>query len=321
MIGLDAVPSDRPVMLLPNHQNALLDPLLVAAFAKAKRPYFLTRSDVFQGKFLRTVFNALRMIPIYRLRDGRDTLHRNQEIFDRSSALLARGEQLLLFPEANHHLNRRVRPLSKGFTRIVIHTLQQYPETPLLLLPVGINYQQAEGFPDRVSFIFGQGIEARELYDVTDPAGSSRSMKAAVASQLKELTTHIESEEDYSRIAGKLMGENTDFLNPAAVNAYLKGDSEVLPKVPRRSGMVYKIWDGLFNVLNLPVRLPWGWIARNKVWEPEFLSTFRYCYSLLAFPVYFGLLTGLLYWWMGGPFAIGSTLALFAHNFLYVKFR
>ncbi len=321
MIGLDRVPSDRPVMLLPNHQNALLDPLLVAAFAKAKRPYFLTRSDVFQGRILRTVFDALRMIPIYRLRDGRDTLHRNQEIFDRSSALLAKGEHLLLFPEANHHLNRRVRPLSKGFTRIVIHTLSQHPETPLLLLPVGINYQQAEGFPDRVSFIFGEVIEARGLYDETDLAGSSKRMKAAVASQLKELTTHIESEEDYARLADELAAENTDFLHPAAINAYLKGDSEELPKVPGRSGIAYELWDGIFSLLNLPVRLPWGWIARNKVWEPEFLSTFRYCYSLLAFPVYFGLLTGLLSWWLGGPYAIGITLALFTHNLLYVKFR
>lgn len=321
MEGLDEVPANQPVMLLPNHQNALLDPLLVAAFARAKRPYFLTRSDVFQGTFLRLVFDALRMIPIYRLRDGRDTLHRNQEIFDRCAELLAGREHLLLFPEANHNLRRRVRPLSKGFTRIVIHTLQRYPQTPLLMLPVGINYQQAEGFPDRVSFVFGQPVKAADLYTASDLAGSSKKMKAAVTRQLKELTTHVPDDAHYDTVAAKLERLSADFLKPEGINACLQGGDAPLPKVTARNGWIFHLWDLVFRLLNLPVRLPWKWIARNKVWEPEFLSTFRFCFSLLAFPVYFLLLGLLAHWALGAPWGIGIPLALFAHNFFYVKFR
>lgn len=321
MVGLDQVPADRPVMLLPNHQNALLDPLLVAAFAKARRPYFLTRSDVFQGRFLQVLFDTLRMIPIYRFRDGRDTLHRNQEIFDRCAKLLSDGGHLLLFPEANHNLKRRVRPLSKGFTRIVIHTLQQYPDTPLLLLPVGINYQQAEGFPDRVSFIFGSTIEARELFDAKDPAESSRRMKTEVAKQLRQLTTHIEDEATYEQVAGELNDLNADFLQPEAVNRYLNGGSDEVPRFSHHKGVVFLLWDGLFKLLNAPVLLPWRWIARNKVWELEFLSTFRFCFSILAFPVYYLLLFGLLYGLTGAPQAIAVPAALFFHNLIYVKVR
>ena len=123
MEDMDRVPSKGPVMLLPNHQNGLMDPLLYAAFARGK-PYFLTRSDVFGNKVLKWIFEGLRMMPIYRLRDGRQTLERNQEVFERCAALFAQGEQLLLFPEANHNLRRQVRPLSKGFTRTLARSFE-----------------------------------------------------------------------------------------------------------------------------------------------------------------------------------------------------
>ena len=322
MPGLSEVPSDRPVMLLPNHQNALLDPLLMAAFAKARRPYFLTRSDVFQGKFLKAVFDTLRMIPIYRLRDGRDTLHKNQAIFDRCAELLSKGEHLLLFPEANHNLQRRVRPLSKGFTRIVLHTLKQYPETDLILLPIGINYQRAAGFPDRVAFVFGKPIPAAELFRAAgDEATASKVMKKAVFEELTRLTTHVPPEQDYQEAIARMGPADPDFMYPGGINDFLQGRAADFPSRPPRSNPGLRSWDVVFRILNFPVLWPWGWIARNKIWEPEFISTFRFCFSLLAFPLYLLILflgIGAWFGWMEGGCIAGG---VFLHNLAYVKFR
>lgn len=321
MVGMEQVPRDRPVVFLPNHHNALLDPLLIAAYIRGRRPYFLTRSDVFQGGVLEWFFDMLRMIPIYRLRDGRDTLHRNEEIFGRCADLLAAGGDLLLFPEANHNLKRQVRPLSKGFTRIVLHTLEKYPDTELQLVPVGFNYQRAAGFPDRVACYFGEAIPAASFLESGDLQQASREMKSAVSSRLKRLTTHIPPERDYESVLRDLESESPDWLLPGPMNDRLSGIAVDLPARPNREGGVFRAWDVLFRTLNLPAWLLWRWIAANKVWEPEFMSTFRFLYALLAFPLYLGLLAAGFALSGAPPQAYWLLPGLFLFNLLYVKFR
>ena len=321
MAGMEQVPKNRPVVFLPNHHNALLDPLLIAAYIRGRRPYFLTRSDVFRGGVLEWFFDMLRMIPIYRLRDGRETLHRNEEIFERCADLLAGGGDLLLFPEANHNLKRQVRPLSKGFTRIVLHTLEKYPDTDLQLVPVGFNYQRAAGFPDRVACYFGEAIPASSFLEAGDMQQVSREMKLAVSSSLKRLTTHIPQERDYDAALRDLEAESPDWLLPDPINKRLSGDTADVPVRSDREGAAPRAWDFLFRVLNLPAWLPWRWIAANKVWEPEFLSTFRFLYALLAFPAYLGLLAAIFALTGVPPEAYWALPGLFLFNLLYVKFR
>ena len=226
MVGMTNIPQDKAVVLLPNHQNALLDPLLIAAYARGKKPYFLTRSDVFTGGFLMAVFDALRMIPIYRLRDGRDTLQKNQAVFDRCARLLSQGGHLLLFPEANHNLRRQVRPLSKGFTRIVLHTLDCFPQTDLQLLPVGCNYQRPSGFPDRVAFQFGHPIPASVFLGGGNPRDSAVAMKEHLVESLTGLTTHVPPQRDYGQAIGELDRLRPDYLDPEPLNRYLQGNGE-----------------------------------------------------------------------------------------------
>ncbi len=320
MEGMEHIPQDKPVMLLPNHQNALLDPLLVAAYSRGKRPYFLTRSDVFKGGFLLSVFDALRMIPIYRLRDGRNTLHRNQVVFDRCARLLSQGEHLLLFPEANHNLRRQVRPLSKGFTRIVLHTLASFPQTDLQLLPVGINYQGLGGFPDRVAFRFGKPVPASSLSGGRNSRDAAASMKEHVFQSLTGLTTHIPPETDYERRIAELDRLRPDYTDPGPINRYL-GGSGILPKSRPASSGLFRLWDGVFRLVNLPVWLPWQWAVRPKIWEPEFTDTFRFLYGMLVFPIYLALLV-LGCWIAAGPAnALGVAAGILVHNFLYVKLR
>ncbi|WP_088341775.1 1-acyl-sn-glycerol-3-phosphate acyltransferase [Robiginitalea sediminis] len=319
--GMGGIPADKPVVLLPNHQNALLDPLLYAAFARARKPYFLTRSDVFQGGLLEAFFDAMRMIPIYRWRDGRHTLRRNDAVFDRCAELLSQGEHLLLFPEANHNLRRQVRPLSKGFTRIVARAMECYPDLDLQLVPVGINYQDAAGFPDRVTYVFGTPIAARELWEGLDEAQAAAVVKQRIFEALTTLTTHADPDREYEAQILPLEEQGADFNHPEEVNAYLKGATRDFPRRSKGTGLLHRLWDGLFRLLNAPVVLPWGWVARNKVWEPEFMSTFRFGFAFLVYPLYYLALLLLLGWLAGWATAGVAVAFLIAFNLLYVKGR
>lgn len=320
-VGVERIPRNQSVLFLPNHQNALLDALLLAACIPGMRPYFLTRSDVFQGPLLRRVFEGFRMMPVYRLRDGRENLGRNQAIFERSAGLLHRGEALLLFPEANHNLKRQVRPLSKGFTRIVFQVAREYPQTGLHLVPVGINYQQAAGFPDRVAYYFGQPIAAGPFLKDGDESAASRALNQEVFEKLTRLTTHIPPGADYAGCQLALDALHPDYLQPGPINRYLAGEAPTVPTCRPRNAFVFRAWDVLFRAINLPVYLAWRRGVAPRVPEPEFRSTYRFAFALLAFPVYYLALGLVLLTWAGAPLAGGVVSALFLHNLLYVKGR
>jgi 1-acyl-sn-glycerol-3-phosphate acyltransferase len=319
MHGIEDIPADHPVMLLPNHQNALIDPLLYAAFARGRKPYFLTRSDVFKNPVLGWFFAGLRMMPVYRLRDGRETLQRNQAVFERCAALFAKGEHILLFPEANHNLVRRVRPLSKGFTRILAQTFESYPQLDVQVLPVGVNYQQADGFPDRVAFYFGTPFSAREFWSGKELEVSP--LKERVFHSLTQLTVHYPPGQDAHALESCLKQMGVDFLELKRVNAVVSGGVDPKQTVRKGKGAASRSWDFVFRLLNAPVWLPWRWIAATKVPEPEFMSTFRFLFFLLTFPLYYFLLWLIITLLWSPLWAAAAVLALFLHNLAYVKYR
>ncbi len=318
--GLEHVPTTKPVLFLPNHQSALLDVLLVAIDCRRK-PYFLTRSDVFGKPILNAFFNFLRMVPIYRIRDGRDSLHKNDAIFDTCAALLNRGEAIVMFPEANHNIKRRVRPLSKGFTRVLFRALEENPKLDIQLVPVGLNYKHAEIFPDAVALYYGRPISVLALYDKDDLQKSVGQIKKTVSQRLKELTTHIAPDHEYGAINAYLLQQGADFLNPRATNALVNewrktgtGPIAVKPEKAKRH-FLYP----LFHVLNLPVILLWKLVIKPRVWEPEFTGTLRFATAMGGFLLYFGLIIAVLTWGLGLFWALAVVSGLFLFNWMFVK--
>jgi 1-acyl-sn-glycerol-3-phosphate acyltransferase len=319
--GLENVPKNKPVLFLPNHQNALIDVLLVGVHCNRK-PYFLARSDVFRVRALNALFNYVRMIPIYRIRDGRNTLSKNSAVFDRCAHFLSNGEAIVMFPEGNHNLKRRVRSLSKGFTRVLFRALERFPELDIQLVPVGLNYEDAEKFPDSATLCYGKPISVQALYDKEDAQGSVVRIKEAVTVRLKTLTTHISPEVQYTEIANYLEAQKVDFLDPVKTNRLIKqgviGTSPVA-ETTTLSSKKRSIFQMIFLFLNLPVILFWRLVVKPKVSEAEFMSTFRFAVSILGFFVYYIMLltafiVALNFWW-----ALGIISFLCIFNLCYVK--
>lgn len=321
VFGLHNVPKNKPVLFLPNHQNALIDVLLIAVDCNRK-PYFLTRSDVFKSTFLKAIFNFAQMIPIYRIRDGRESLKNNQAIFDTCAELLEMNEAMVMFPEANHNLKRRVRPLSKGFTRVLFNTLEKNPNLDIRLVPVGLNYKNAEAFPDEAALYYGKDIAVQELYDPEDIISSILRIKNAVSESLKTLTTHIESEELYEDIVSQLNTLGVDYLKPQDVNTTIRNldTIENKKKTNPKSSVITKLFKGVFMFLNFPILLLWRTMVKPKVREPEFIGTFRLAFALLTYPIYFGALLTLIVSFWSLPVAIVIVIALFVFNFTYVRY-
>ncbi|MEZ5172520.1 MAG: 1-acyl-sn-glycerol-3-phosphate acyltransferase [Bacteroidia bacterium] len=156
--GLHNVPSNGPVMFAANHGNAFLDAVILGL--TIKRPvWFLTRSDVFKKRWQRYLLNKLNMIPIYRIRDGIDSLENNKETFEICTRLMREGKALLIFSEGNGKPEHRLRPLKKGTARIAFQAASEigWPEN-FQIIPLGINYVNHTNFRTEVMLGFGEGI-------------------------------------------------------------------------------------------------------------------------------------------------------------------
>lgn len=320
--GLENIPKDKPVLFLPNHQNALIDVLLIAVDCNRK-PYFLARSDIFGGSMLDILFKYVRMIPIYRIRDGRSTLSKNDAIFNNCARVLGRGEAIVMFPEGNHSLKRRVRPLSKGFTRVLFRAAELSPKLDIQIIPVGVNYSNAQKFPSSAAVYFGEPISFQKLYDKEDLPESAVRIRNMVAMSLKTLTTHISSEENYAENVNYLEAQKVDFLDPVSCNRLLKEKATLAYPVKEQSKAVIgrdSIFENIFYALNLPVILVWRLMIKPKVPEPEFMGTFRFAATFAGFFVYSGFLFILLLitfdvWW-----AAATLCLLWIFNVCYVKY-
>jgi len=161
VIGKENIPKKGALLFVSNHKNALIDPLLIAT-TTTRNIHFLTRASAFKITLVRWILSTVNMLPIYRLRDGKETLAKNNEIFRKCYNILNKKRSLLIFPEGTHDIRRWVRPLSKGFTRITFGALEQNDALDLTIVPVGLNYSKADAYAESVAIYYGKPIAVNQ---------------------------------------------------------------------------------------------------------------------------------------------------------------
>ncbi|MDO6622292.1 lysophospholipid acyltransferase family protein [Oceanihabitans sp. 1_MG-2023] len=315
--NVERVPKNKPVLFLANHQNALIDPLLIAT-KSGRFCYFLTRASVFNKPLISKFLRSLQLLPVYRIRDGWSSITNNNSIFSTCTEVLNQNKAVVIFPEGNHHINRSVRPLSKGFTRIVFETLEKYPETDLQIIPVGINYNKADDFVDSTSVFFGKPIAAKK-YLSTNKNKAINTLKEDVYQAICKLTTHIPSE-NYAETIAKLEEVPVNFLNPEAVNNCISSNFETCQKHEKSKTNYLKIVLKYVLLANfLPPFLVWKYYAKPKIKEIEFVATFRFALYITLFPLWFFILVSIVSVLFGWQVTALYGIVISALALFYVK--
>lgn len=141
--GKENIPHDQHYILAPCHQNAMMDPLVVLMVMY--RPIvFLARADIFAKPVARFFLTWLRISPVYRIRDGREQLTRNEAVFVNARQALEKGMPLCLMAEGTHNNRHQLLPLVKGMFRIAGETQRDLGDKPLYIVPVGLDYDHYE---------------------------------------------------------------------------------------------------------------------------------------------------------------------------------
>ena len=221
-IGREKIPKQTPVMFIPNHQNSFMDALLVVS-TNWKYTFFLTRAQAFSTAFMRWFLENLNMLPVYRVRDGISSVTKNNAIFERCIRMLKKNYAVLVFAEANHNLNRRVRPLSKGFTRIAFDAEQKNNwDLNLQIIPVGVNYTRHRESRNDVTVVYGDPIPMKQYQELfeQDERKAANVLKNDVAKVMKQCTMHVQNAQHYflhQVLLDDLADNRSHLVNPKKV--------------------------------------------------------------------------------------------------------
>jgi glycerol-3-phosphate O-acyltransferase/dihydroxyacetone phosphate acyltransferase len=162
----DCVPRTGPVIFVPNHPNGLLDPLVLRV-AVGRPVQFLAKSTLFGNPAGRLAMNAFQCVPVFRAQDAAGgaeaRLQANEKTFAICRQRLSEGAALALFPEGVSHSDPQLKPLKTGAARIALSAAREHQERTgqpldLMVVPVGLGYEQKAIFRSRVLAVVGQPI-------------------------------------------------------------------------------------------------------------------------------------------------------------------
>ncbi|MEN8230764.1 MAG: 1-acyl-sn-glycerol-3-phosphate acyltransferase [Bacteroidota bacterium] len=202
--GKEKIPRGEAVIFAPNHQNALMDALIVL-FSCGQDVVFLARADLFRKKFIAFLMNSLKILPVFRQRDGTSELGKNQEIFDITVDVLNNRHFLCLMPEGNHGGHRRLRPLVKGIFRIAFKAQEPYGNRPFVkIVPAGLDFGHYVKQNQSLLINYGDPIEVSDYWDLytENSARGINAVKERLAEEMKPLMINIETEEFYEMVMG-----------------------------------------------------------------------------------------------------------------------
>lgn len=155
-----------PLLMVANHPNSFLDAIIIAAYTK-NPIHFLARGDAFKKIHHRYLLGLLNMLPIYRLKEGKENLYLNEYAFKKSDEILRKGGILLLFIEGISKNTNQIQPFKKGAARIAAaYTGSQ----PLKLVPIALTYNDFYIYGKTVKLEMGEMVLANQILPYTQEA-------------------------------------------------------------------------------------------------------------------------------------------------------
>lgn len=215
---LDKLGADIPsgaVLVVANHPNALLDPLIVFRVAgRVVRP--LAKEPLFKHPLIGPVLKALGGLPVYRRQDHPEQMHQNERTFDAAVAALHAGDAVQIFPEGQSHSEAQLTPLKTGAARIAFQAEAGANwQLHLKIVPVGLTYARKTLFRGRAVAMVGEPFEIADWktsYE-SDAVQAVRQLTEEFTRRLEALTLNLTEKEDaalidtaerlYTRVKGK----------------------------------------------------------------------------------------------------------------------
>lgn len=192
--GRQHVPRGVPLIVVANHENGLIDPLLIASGLPVA-PRFLAKSTLWKNPVLRVFFWLGNVVPVHRKQDAAEgaDMRKNVEMFEIAGGVLAKNGVLALFPEGQSHNEPQLQPLKTGAARIAFSA----PESTRIL-PVGILFHDKHRFRSRALLTIGEPIDPspQRARVAEDPGAAAHQLTDRIAEGLQRVTVNVPTWEE-----------------------------------------------------------------------------------------------------------------------------
>lgn len=291
VIGKENLQNKHPKIFAPNHQNALMDAMAVLCTQKGQL-VFLARADIFKKKLIASILYFFKILPIYRIRDGYDSLKNNDKVFEKTVDVIKNNRGLVILPEGNHSGFRRLRQLKKGIFRIALQTEEAEGfNLGINIIPVGVEYSDYHKFRSVLTIVYGEPINIAEYVEMyrENPQTAYNSLRDRLSDEIKKNMIHIESESDYTALNELRMLVNGKFSS-SRNNPKIIRDKELIKKMEvaekEQAGLYKQICERSLRIKKLTDELNIGLYHLNK-FKPRLIYHFLTIIGLIAlFPLF-----------------------------------
>ncbi|MCF8358891.1 MAG: 1-acyl-sn-glycerol-3-phosphate acyltransferase [Prolixibacteraceae bacterium] len=199
--GKENIPKGKPFIFAPNHQNGLMDPLAIV-FTNPYQPVFLARADVFKSKIAASILRIFKIMPVYRLRDGKDQLSKNEETFKACVRIMKKNKPFCLFPEAAHIGMKSMLPHKKAIPRLAFMAGEQTNYSiDLQIVPVGINYSHYSRYRSDLMVNYGPPVPVKPFFEILQKKGEKQATAALrdkIFTEVAKSCIHVPDKENYT---------------------------------------------------------------------------------------------------------------------------
>lgn len=188
----------RGRVVVSNHTNALIDPVLVLTDAACEISP-VAKSTLWNIPGLRWLLDRAGAVPIVRRKDTPDKdAAQNASLFDAIARHLAGGGNILIFPEGTSHSEPHLAPLRSGAARMLLAAERERGVAPTFQA-AALEFDAPSDFRSRCLILWGP---VRRLADVPgDGEERVRAITALMEEDLRELLVEGDTHEERLRIA------------------------------------------------------------------------------------------------------------------------
>jgi len=194
--GQERIPRGVPLLLVANHHNSLVDPVLIWG-SLGLQPRFLAKATLWNVPGVRRLLDLGGVVPVHRAQDGGD-MSRNAETFARCFDALAEGGTVALFPEGISHDAPHLADLKTGAARIVLGAAEERGVHNARIVPIGLTFEAKGQFRSRALVRVGRPIDPEPWIKryADEPREASRDLTEKVRGGLHAVTLNYPSREE-----------------------------------------------------------------------------------------------------------------------------
>ena len=201
--GAETIPAEGPLLLLANHHNGMVDPLIV--IAASRRPVrYIGKEPLFRIPVLGWFMRRLGCIPAHRQRDEGYAKEKNLELYRAVKEAFLAGGAIGIFPEGQSHTDPALAEFKHGAAKMALEAeaLADF-KLGLRVQLIGIHFERTRLFRGRVLVTFGPPQPVLEYRDrfASDARGAVAALTRDLRGKLAGMVLDADTEEA-ARLSG-----------------------------------------------------------------------------------------------------------------------